>query len=191
MREGSPACKETTASSLYGPVTERQLVFEAHLQLSTGMVASAGPRTQVAFTAIPVCGAPRKCWWVGGGRRAAGEWRIQRGWLCGWFAPPCPLCPSSFGTLCPSSKTGCAPGHRLPSRFCCFSFLKRSPSPARLPGTFLFKTHGNVLPGAGVCGASCAPSARTRPCWLLAARAGRAESVWRVALSPCLCLSFG
>lgn len=72
MREGSPACKETTASSLYGPATERQLVFEAHLQLSTGMVASAGPRTQVAFTAIPVCGAPRKCWWVGGGRRASG-----------------------------------------------------------------------------------------------------------------------
>lgn len=35
------------------------------------------------------------------------------------------------------------------------------------------------------------PSARTRPCWLLAARAGRAESVWLVALRPCLCLPFG
>lgn len=158
MREGSPACKETTASSLYGPATERQLVFEAHLQLSTGMVASAGPRTQVAFTAIPVCGAPGKCWWVGGGRRASGAFSAVGsvvGLLLFVLSARLPLGHCVRQRCCFSSKTGCAPGHRLPSRFCCFSFLKRSPSPARLPGTFLFKTHGNVLPGAGVCGASC------------------------------------
>ena len=45
MREGSPECKETRASSLYRSGTEWQLVFEAHPQLSAGMVASAGPRT--------------------------------------------------------------------------------------------------------------------------------------------------
>lgn len=202
MREGSPACKETTASSLYGPATERQLVFEAHLQLSTGMVASAGPRTQVAFTAIPVCGAPGKCWWVGGGRRAAGGGRVAHSarlalWLVCSFLSSLPV--FLWDTV---SVNGAASLQRLAVHQGTDSPLVSVASVSSKEALLLRGYQGpfslkhtemccQVQASAEPPADASVPSARTRPCWLLAARAGRAESVWLVALRPCLCLPFG
>lgn len=185
VREGSPACKETTASSLYGPATERQLVFEAHLQLSTGMVASAGPRTQVAFTAIPVCGAPGKCWW-----------RLAL-WLVCSFLSSLPV--FLWDTV---SVNGAASLQRLAVHQGTDSPLVSVASVSSKEALLLRGYQGpfslkhtemccQVQASAEPPADASVPSARTRPCWLLAARAGRAESVWLVALRPCLCLPFG
>lgn len=168
------------------------------------MVASAGPRTQVAFTAIPVCGAPGKCWWVvvGGGRRAAGG-VAHSAKLALWLV--CSFCPSSARLplghcvrqrCCFSSKTGCAPGTEFPL----VSVASVSSKEALLLRGYFRDL--SLLKHTRKCVARCRRlrsflqtrlfrALGRRPCWLPAARAGRAESVWLVACASASVQPFG
>lgn len=119
------------------------------------------------------------CWWVGRGRVWCGQ-------PCDWLAPVCPPCPSSFRM--PRPSLGIAFLQRLAVHlgtssllFLSLRFPQKKPFTARLQGTFLFKTHGNVSPVAGVCGASC------RHVCSKALGCSHAGSGWQESegLSPC------
>lgn len=202
MREGSPECKETRASSLYGSAMEWQLVFEAHPQLSAGMVASAGPRTQVTFTAVPVCGAPRKCWWTGGGRWVEdGGGALRSARLAMWLVCSFPSSLPVFLQDAVPFSLGVAFLQRLAVRQGTDSPLVSVASVSSKEALFLRGYQGPFsLKHTEMCrqlqasaeppADTSVPSARMWPRWLQAAGAGRVESVWLVALHPCLCVPF-
>lgn len=201
MREGSPACKETTASSLYGPWNG-----SLYLRLTCSSVPGwwlllvQGHRSR---SAIPVCGAPGgKCWWVGGGaagrRAAAGVGAFSAvgsvvGLLLFVLSARLPLGHCVRPTVLLLFKDWLCTRAPTPLSFLLLQFPQEALLLRGYQGPFSLKHHGNVLPGAASgppAGSVC--SERSDAAMLAPGCAnGRAESVWLVALRQCLCLPFG
>ena len=126
--------------------------IEAHPQLSAGMVASTGPGTLVTLTPSPAVVRLGRA----GGRAGGAFGVVSR--VTGLFVVLPARLPSGCHARLSASlffRDWLCVWAPAPSCSCPFGFPKRSPFTARLQGTFLFKTHGNVSPAAGVCGASC------------------------------------
>lgn len=173
-----PGVQRNHSSSLYGFATGWQLVLRLTRSSVLGwwLLLVQGHRSR----------SPRPRLWCARDVLVGGRGGVWCGQPCDWLAPVCPPCPSSFRM--PRPSLGIAFLQRLAVHlgtssllFLSLRFPQKKPFTARLQGTFLFKTHGNVSPVAGVCGASC------RHVCSKALGCSHAGSGWQESegLSPC------